>query len=293
VQAVHPRWSSQTFLVYTGALVGLGAASGWLWYLSTKTGHFGDAVWALLIVLVLKAAAFGFLRAGHRVAAGVFAFGMVAAYAGFIATLWKWFGWNAFPKSFEGFHLAFYVLAVVWLTAALITLAVFRFPLIVIQALLAGYLLFTDFISGGGWWTAVVTLFVGLVYLSVAFAVDAGNARPYGFWVHLASGLLIGGSLLWFWHGGWFEWILVVIFSILFVFFGGSVGRSSWTVLGAVGLLLTSVHYVLDWMNVQFDLFGGDTSVDRRWAGPLVFTVTAALLIALGLREARRRPQVG
>jgi hypothetical protein len=294
VQAVHPRWSSQTFLVYTGALTVLGAAATWLRYLTSKTGGFGDVVWALLLVLVLKAAAFGFLRRGHRIAAGVFAFGMVAAYAGLIATIWKWFGWNAFPRSFDGFHLAFYVLAIVWITAALITLAVFRFPLILTQALLAGYLLFTDFISGGGTWSAIVTVFVGLVYLSFAFAVDAGNARPYGFWIHVASGLLIGGSLLWFWHGGWFEWLLVVVFSILFMLFGGSVGRSSWTVLGAFGLLIASVHYVLEWTHVQLYFFGDDgSSTYRPWVSPLVFTATGALLIALGFREARRRPQVG
>jgi hypothetical protein len=294
VQAVHPRWSSQTFLVYTGALTALGAAAAWLSYLSSKTGDFGDVVWAFLLVLVLKGTAFGFLRRHHRVTAGVFAFGMVAAYAGFIGTIWRWFGWNASPDSFQGFHLAFYVLALVWITAALITLAVFRFPLIVAQALLAGYLLFTDFISGGGTWTAIVTLFVGLVYLMTAFAVDASTARPYGFWVHLASGLLIGGSLLWFWHGGWFGWILVVVSSLLFVLFGGSVGRSSWTVLGALGLFIASVHYVLDWTNVQVVFFGDQGSDSSRpWVSPLVFTVTGALLIALGFREARRRPQVG
>jgi hypothetical protein len=294
VQAVHPRWSSSTFLVYTGALTALGAAGAWLSYLSSKTGDFGDVVWALLLVLVLKVAAFGFLRRDQRVTAGVFAFGMVAAYAGFIGTVWKWFGWNAFPQTFDGFHWAFYVLALIWLTAALITLAVFRFPLIVVHALLAAYLLFTDFISGGGTWTAIVTLFVGLVYLIFAFAVDAGSARPYGFWVHVASGLLIGGSLLWFWHDGWFGWILVVLASILFVLFGGSVGRSSWTVLGAFGLFIASVHYVLDWTNVQLSVFGDQGSDSSRpWVSPLVFTVTAGLLIALGFREARRRPQVG
>ncbi|HEV8460649.1 MAG TPA: hypothetical protein VGQ38_08060, partial [Gaiellaceae bacterium] len=100
MQAVHPRWSSQTFLVYTGALTALGAAGAWLSYLSSKTGSFGDVAWAFVLVLVLKGAAFGFLRRNHRVTAGVFAFGMVAAYAVFIGTIWKWFGWNAFPQSF-------------------------------------------------------------------------------------------------------------------------------------------------------------------------------------------------
>jgi hypothetical protein len=294
VQAIHPRWSSQTLLVYTGALTMVGASAAWLAYFTGTTGDFWDVVWALLLVLVLKAIAFGFLRTGHRIAAGVFAFGMVAGYAGFIATLWRWFGWNAFPQSLDGFHLAFYVLACVWIVAALITLAVFRFPLIVTQALLAGYLLFVDFFSGGGNWSAFVSLFLGLVYLAFAFAVDAGNARPYGFWIHLASGLLIGGSLLWFWHGGWFEWILVVLVSILFVMFGGSVGRTSWTVLGILGLFFASTHYVLDWTHVQIYFFGDNGSNEYHpWVSPLVFTVTGALLIALGFREARRRPQIG
>ena len=39
VQAVHPRWSSQTFLVYTGALTVLGAAATWLRYQSFTAGR--------------------------------------------------------------------------------------------------------------------------------------------------------------------------------------------------------------------------------------------------------------
>ena len=133
------------------------------------------------------------------------------------------------------------LLELLWLLAAVIAIRLFRFPLLAAQAVLAGWIVVTDLISNGGGWSAVVTLFVGLVYLAVALAVDAGPGRPYGFWLHVGAGLLIGGGLLWFWHGGNIEWTLIAIASVVYVFFSQLVGRSSWAVLGAVGLLLAAV----------------------------------------------------
>jgi hypothetical protein len=65
-------------------------------------------------------------------------------------------------------------------------------------------------------------------------------------------------------------------------------------VLGTLGLFIASGHYVLEWTHVQLFFFGDNGSDKTQpWVSPLVFTVTGALLIALGFREARRRPQVG
>ena len=120
--------------------------------------------------------------------------------------------------------------------------------------------------------------------------MDAGAARPYGFWLHLAAGLLIGGSLLWFWHGGNVEWTLIAIAAVVFVLFSQAAGRSSWAVLGAVGLLLASVHFALEWTHVRVIFFTGGSAAERPWVPPLVFTCLGFVLVGLGLALSRRTP---
>jgi hypothetical protein len=131
---------------------------------------------------------------------------------------------------------------------------------------------------------------VGLFYLAVALAVDSGARRPYGFWLHLGAALLIGGSLLWFWHGGNFEWALIAIASVVFVLFSQPSGRSSWAVFGAIGLLLASIHFALEWTHVRLVFFSGGSAADRPWVSPLVFTCLGFVLVWLGLVLGRRSP---
>ncbi len=290
MDVVKPSWSSWSVLVYAGGFTVLGALGSWLQYLGSRSGGAGYAGWALLLFLLVAAAAVAFRRTGHRVTAGVFAFVAVIAYAAFLDALWRWFGWNASTSSLRGFHLARFLLELLWLASAIWALRTFRFPLIAAQVVLAGWLLVTDVISNGGDWSAIVTLLVGVGYLAAGTTVDGGPNRPYGFWFHLGAGMLIGGSVLFLWHGGNVEWTLVVIVSILYVFFADVIGRSSWAVLGAVGLLMASAHFALEWTHVQFLFFNGGSDSVRGWAAPLVFTCTGALLVALGLMVAARRP---
>jgi len=296
VEVVHPRWSAWSFLVYAGGLVVIGATAGWLSYLAAHSGSFGYAAWALLVLAVLAVLAGWFRRTGHPVTAGVFAFIALIAFVAFVDALWRWFGWRSTSpasSSFSGFHSAQILLELLWLLAAVVALRRFRFPLIAAQAILAGWIVVTDVLSNGGDWSAVVTLFVGLVYLAVALAVDGGQRRPYGFWLHLGAGVLIGGSLLWFWHGGNVEWTLIVIASLVYVQFAQLVGRSSWAVLGVVGLLIATTHFTLEWTHVQFFFVNSGHGTARAWVPPLVFTCLGFVLVALGLHSARRGRQVG
>ncbi len=104
----------------------------------------------------------------------------------------------------------------------------------------------TDVLSSGGNWSALVTLFVGIVLFFIGLSIDGGDSRPYGFWVHFVAGLTVGGSLLYFWHSGDFRWTLIIIASLVFAVIGTAARRSSWTVLGAVGLALATGHFALD-----------------------------------------------
>lgn len=292
VEVIHPRWSSWSFLVYAGGFTVLGATAAWLTYLALQSGNFGYVGWTLLVYVLLAVIATAFRRSAHPVSAGVFAFISVIAFVAFISALWKWFGWGTSSptsSSFSGFHFARLVLELLWLFAAVTALRVFRFPLIAAQLVLVSWLFFTDLISNGGGWSAIVTIFVGLCFLSVALVVDAGPSRPYGFWLHLGAGLTIGGGLLWFWHdGGSIEWTLAVIVSVIFVYFAQLVGRSSWAVLGAIGLYYAAVHFTLKWTHVDIVVFSGGSASARAWVPPLVFSCLGFLLVALGLALARR-----
>jgi hypothetical protein len=291
VEVVHPRWSSGSFLVYAGGLTVLGATGAWLTYLATTAGEAGYAGWSLLVLILLAAAATAFRRTAHPVVAGVLAFVAVIAFVAFLSALWTWFGWESgasTSSSFRGFHLARLLLELLWLAAAVVAIRTFRFPLLVTQVVLAGWIVVTDLLSNGGSWSAVVTLLVGLCYLAVAFVVDAGAGRPYGFWLHVGAGLLIGGSLLWFWHGGNIEWALIAIAGVAYVFFSQVAGRSSWAVFGAIGLLLASVHFALEWTHVRLIFFSGGSAADRPWVSPLVFTCLGFVLVGLGLALGRR-----
>src|SRR4030095_9799170 len=46
------------------------------------------------------------------------------------------------------------------------------------------------------------------------------ESRPYGFWLHAVAGLTIGGGLLWFFHDGTFEWILVAVVVVAYMAIG-------------------------------------------------------------------------
>ncbi|MDP9285806.1 MAG: hypothetical protein M3P41_12775 [Actinomycetota bacterium] len=292
MEIVVPRWSSWSFLVYAGGLTVLASALGWLSYLSGRHGDAAFTAWALVVAVLLEGTAHLFLRRGHRLAAGVFAFSGVVGFAVFVGALFTWFGWLGHQSSsstFRGFDTARLALELLTVAAAVATLRTFRHPLLMLPVVLVAWLFVTDLLSGGGGWSATVTLVVGLVFLAWALGVDAGPRRPYGFWLHVAAGLTIGGSLLYFWHSGNADWVLVVVASLVYVRLAGALDRSSWAVLGTLGLLIASVHFALEWTSVRIPFFGAAGSSSRGWVPPLVFAVTGLLLVALGLATGRRQ----
>lgn len=286
-----PRWSSASVLVYAGGFTVLGSALGWLVWFSARYGDAALAAWALAVVVLLDGTALAFLQRGHRIAAGVFAFAGVVAFAAFVGALFTWFGWLGHESSastLRGFDTGRLGIELLTLLVAAASLRRFRHPLLMLPVAFLSWLLLTDLLSGGGGWSAVVSFAIGLVFLASALGADAGPRRPYGFWLHLAAGLTIGGSFLYFWHSGNVDWILVCLASLVYVRFAAALERSSWAVLGTAGLLLASVHFTLEWTSVSVPFLGQAGHADRGWVGPLVFAVTGLLLVALGLRLARR-----
>jgi hypothetical protein len=175
---------------------------------------------------------------------------------------------------------------------AVVELRGYRFPLLVLPASIAAWLFVTDLVSNGGGWSAIVTIVVGLGYLLAGSTLDHGPRRPYGFWLHLVAGFLIGGSLLFFWHSGDFKWALLAIGALVFISVAVSTGRSSWAVLGTVGLLLSAGHFAIEWTRVGYSIiFAGviPSSGSRGWVAPLVYAFVGFLLVTLGLLVGRRR----
>jgi MFS family permease len=282
-----PTWTTASFLLYTGGLTVLVAAIGSLAYLSVYYGKGALVAWALLPLVVLIAVAFALRRRGRWIAAGVFAFSWVAVWAGFLGILFTWWGWNidAGNSAFAGWHWVLWVLLLLVVAAAAALLRVFRFPFLFPYVLVGLWFIVTDVVSGGGTWTAVVTLVIGILYLLVGVVVDRGSGRAYGFWWHLVGGLLIGGSLLFWWHSTEADWSLVATASVLYILVGGATWRSSWAVLGVGGAFAAAIHWTIEWVNVGFSIF----APNRTWVPFVVFAVVGFFLVVLGLYVDWRR----
>lgn len=289
MDARKPVWTTASFLLYTGGLTVLSAALAALGYLSASYGDAAFAAWSLLVLGVLYAIALGFKRRGRWVAAGIFAFASVLAWAVFVVALWVWFGWlssgDLIHGPLHGFSVARLSVELLVLASVAHDLRLFRFPFIAAIGVFVGWLFVTDLLSGGGSWSAVVTLAVGLAYL----AAGAASNRPSSFWLHFGAGVLVGGSLLYWWHSSDWNWALVSVVALVYVAIARSTQRSSWAVFGAIGLLAASSHFADAWASDDSSLPVGFAPIPYRgWVPALVYAFTGFLLVALGLAARRR-----
>ena len=306
MNAVRVPWSSASFLVYLGGITILFATATLLNFEAESHGSFGLVFWAFLIFVAVSAAALTARALGHFVTAGLLATSGVVAFVVFFGSILEWFGWLPDTDAggvFEGFRFWLLVLELVAIVATVIALRLFEFPLLGLLLAALSWFFVTDLISGGGNWTAIVTIAIGLVFLLVGIAVDDGPSRPFGFWLHIAAGLTIGGGLLWFFHDGLFDWIVVAFVGLLYILLGDRLVRSSWVVLGGWGLLQTATYFADRWSDIaQFffpfffvfpffiSLGGGDGGEHNHdWLGPLVYALTGFVFIWIGLWLARRR----
>jgi hypothetical protein len=290
VDVVRAGWASASFLAYTGALTILLAA---VWLESTLSDRYQAAAfvgWSALVLAGAGACAFAARRRERPLLAGLFAFVSVGLFAVFVAALEDWFGWLSRDSPLHGFHLSLLLLEVLTAIAALWALHVFHHPLLVLAAAGVGWFFVTDLLSSGGNWSAWVTLLFGLFLLPIALGVNP----VYGFWLNVVSGVTIGGALLWFWHSGDWDFILIGLAGLAYVFFGGATRRSSWTVLGAFGLLLTAAHFIDKWsggsLNPLSLIFGGE-GPRHAWARPFGFVVLGFVYVALAIVVRARYPE--
>lgn len=288
MDVLKPRWTTSSFLLYLGAFTVLASMTGAYAYLSNQYGKVAFVGWTLLMLAVLLVLAVGFRRRGLWLTGGLFAYLAVTGFGSFVGALFSWWGWgggNDQNGPFDGWNWVEWALILIILAATTFALRRTRFPLFVLTIATLTWILVTDVVSGGGSWSAVVTLAVGLIYLLAAMAVD----RVYGFWLHVASGVLIGGALLYWWHSSTAEWWLLAFAGFVFIRVGSVLRRSSWAVLGALGLFGAAVHFSFEWANTGF-LFFENEGDPRLWAPILVAAALGFLFVLLGLWAARRDP---
>jgi hypothetical protein len=288
VKVVRAGWASASFLVYTGALMALAAAAAWLGVISKEHSDGAFAGWSALFWAVAEVLALALLVQGRRLLAGLFAFVGLGLWALMIGAFFTWFGWLAHgDPPLHGFHWGRLGWELLVLLAALVDIRIFRFPLLCAVAAGLGWFFVTDLLSSGGNWSVTVTLLVGLALFVVGLALDRGDSRPYGFWVHVTAGLTVGGALLYWWHSGDTEWALIIVTSLVFIAVGTAAVRSSYTALGAVGLVLATGHYSVA---PFFSFFPGDQDVSRpaSWQVPLAYLCLGLFLTLVGALLHRR-----
>jgi hypothetical protein len=302
VREIKPIWTSSSFLVYTGGLTVLLGGLLALGYLSGHYGEGGLAGWSLLVLVVLYAIAHAFRVRERRIAAGIFAFGSVIAWAVFIALLFTWWGWHGVTGALSHWswsRLAFWLLV---LAAAVDDRKRFGFPFIRLLSLFVAWLFLIDLFPSGRNWTAVVTLLVGLIYLATGRFLK----EPSSFWFHLMAGLLIGGPVLYWWHTSDAQWAIVTIVAFLFVGVAYATRRSSWAVLGTIGFFAATTHYVVGSPTALAEgALGGSGSCTATASGTVCTSVPSAVsgwspalalgllgfwLVLLGLAGRRTRP---
>jgi hypothetical protein len=283
---VRPTWTSGSFLVYTGGLMALAASGAWLAIIADDYGSGGFAGWTVLFWAVAEVIALMLLGSGRRLAAGVAAFvglGLWTVMVGAFLEWWDWLPDNDQP--IQGFHLGTLFLELLVLLAAIVDLRIWRHPLIVAILAPAAWLFVTDVVSSGGNWTWVVTLLLGFLFFFVAIGLDAGDSRPYGFWVHVTAGLLIGVTFLNWWHTSDAEWAGIIIVGLAFIFVGAMLRRSSYGVLGVIGLIAATAHYAGE--ETVGDVLSGNPPT--KWALPVAFLCLGGFLLLLGLMLHGRR----
>lgn len=287
MDVVRARWSSSSFLLYAGAFVVLAATVALLSSLSDDYSSGAFFGWSALVFAALAVVAVGFERVGHRVAAGLFAFISLITFSVFVGSFEDWIGiLHADNGPFGGFRFGLLLLDLVIIVTALILLARFHFPLLVLPVTAFSWFFIVDLISNGGDWSAVVSIFVGFFLLLIGAGVD----RAYGFWVQVVAGLAIGGGFLWLWHSAGWEWILIAIISLFYFLLAGGLDRSSYAVLGAFGLFLAWSHFVEKWLDSSLldSAFSGERT--NVWGRALLYSLYGFVLVLIGLWLERRRP---
>lgn len=288
--ALRPCWSSASALIYLGGFVILAATSALLGILG---GDHGD--WALVGYSVLAAAvalglALTLEQSGRAVAAGVLATLAIIFFTVLVAAAENALG--IFDFDVDDYQPATLAVEALTIAASLLALRRFRAPLLVLPIAVTLWITVVDLGSIGSWDDAgeALSVLAGGALIVAGVAVDRAGRDAYGLWLHVVGGIAFGGGVLAL-VGSDIAWVLVGLLSLVYVAVASLLARSSYAVLGTVGILATTTYFTLDGFSAlgAFLPFGSgqiDQGLDP-WQIALAFAAAGLVIVLLGIVEDR------
>jgi hypothetical protein len=190
------------------------------------------------------------------VLAGLAAFVALIVFGIWVGAFLDWVGWlPEEPEGFlGGFDWSFVAIEILVVAAGLFALVAFRFPLLVLVVATMIWFALADnlsaLFSAGVDGQAALSAFVGLLLVAAGVSLDRAGRAPYGFWLHVVGGLVIGGGLVELLdHGAW-RWILLGLVALVFIAASKALARSSYAVLGGIGVLIVGGHFIEKWWSI-------------------------------------------
>jgi hypothetical protein len=283
--AVRPLWSSASALVYLGAFVALFATFA---LLAISSDDGGD--WALVgASLVAFVAAVGLAvlleRAERAIAAGVAATLAVVFASVLVGSLLNAFG--ALEADVGDYQPATLVVEAAVIAASVAAIIRFRAPLLVLPGALAFWFVITDLGSLFSWDDAgeLLSVAAGVLLAAAGVVADRAGRQPFGFWLHAIGGLAAGGGIAVL--AGDSGWFLIALIALGFVALAFALGRSSYAVLGAIGILIATTLFAVEPLSIVggFLPFGAPPSGDglEGWQIALSYLVAGLGLAAIGV----------
>lgn len=289
--ALKPRWSSASSLVYVGGLTILFATSALLVILGEEHGDWALVGYSALACALALGLALALAQSGRAIAAGVLATLAVVFFGTVVAAVENALG--ILDADVGDYQPAALPIEVLTIAAALVALRRFRAPLLVLPIALVLWAAIVDLGSLASWDGAGETLsiLVGIVLVVAGVAFDRAGQRPYAFWLHAVGGVALGGGVLGV-VGTDLEWALVGVLSLGYVTASYLLGRSSYAVLGAIGILATTTYFTFDAVGLvgAFLPFGGGTAEGgstEPWQVSLWFVAVGLGIVGFGLVEDR------
>lgn len=281
--SLRPSWSTASALVYIGGFVALIATSALLGILADLHGEAALVGYAAIATAAALGIALVLEAQGRPVAAGLAATLAVVFFAVVVGAFLSLIG---ILDDDEGYQPAAHILEVAIVVAALLGLRRFRAPLLVLVIALTFWGTFADIASSFSWDDAdeTVSLAVGVVLAAAGAVVDRAGRPAYAFWLHAVGGVAFGGAVLSLVSGD-AGWALVGVLSLVYVAAAYWLERSSYAVLGAIGILATTTYFSFDAVSFVSGIFVGEPPGEEieAWQVALWFVGAGLLIGLLGL----------
>ena len=235
---------------YLGGFVVLGATTALLGILGDDHGD-----WALVGYSALAAWSRSRSRTGWRSPAAPLqpassrplAVILFATFVGSIANLL-----GILDAELGDYQAGALIVELATIAAGLVALQRFRAPLLMLPIVVTLWFAVIDLgsLASGDTVGEVLSILVGLVLIVAGVAVDRAGREPYGFWVHLVGGLSLGGGVLALVESD-VGWAFVGLLSLAYVAVAYLLARSSYAVLGTIGILATTTFFTFDGFSVS------------------------------------------